>query len=334
MKRIKLITLTILTAATVAIFSTMSKTVVSSVKYSLGLCYSSVIPSLFPFFILCEFFMQVAGGITKRVTLTTFFSGLITGFPTGVNNVCKLYQAGSIDKSTAVSLLHCTANASPAYIVTFIGACIIKNRAAGFALLAAQTAAAFACAVFFRCFNKNEVKCGGVINITEAASRAVTNSVTNCLYVCGYITFFGIFADILKKWLFFIPANRLKAVMIGAIEITRGMELIDFNDKDAIVTAAVILAFSGISVIMQCVNCAVKVGLPAKPIVTGKLIYAAIMPGIAYIIHKLMPAANGTQPQNPYESITAAVTVLVFLLFCIIAVYNIFDKSRGRLYNK
>lgn len=333
MKKFKYITLTILTALAIAVFSAMSDTVISSVKYSLKLCYASVIPSLFPFFILCEFLMQVAGGISKRATYTAFISGLITGFPTGVNNVCKLYEAGSIDKKTATALLHCTANASPAYIVTFIGACIIKSRSAGFALLAAQTVSSFACAVFFRCFNKSETKSGGVVNITESASHAVTNSVTNCLYVCGYIIFFGIFADILTKWLCFIPSLRLKAIIIGVLEITRGMELIDFKDSEAIVTASVILAFSGISVIMQCINCAVKAKLPAKPIVVGKLAYVSIMPGIAYILYRFIPSSAAQTPKT-HGNITAVITVLIFLIFCIAAIYNIFDKSRTKLYNE
>jgi len=187
--------------------------------------------------------------------------------------------------------------------------------------------------VFFRCFKNTESKNYGVIRISEATSKAITSSVINCLYVCGYIVFFGILADIVSRFTDVIGNARIKAIIIGAIEITRGMENIDFHESGAIVTAAIILGFSGISVIMQCINCAINAGLSPRPIITGKLIYTFIMPGIAYIIYKLMPKSNNTAFIGG-ESIWTVITVITFLLLCIVAIYNIFDKSKAKLYNR
>ena len=119
----------------IAVFSLRSDIVIESVMYSLRLCYGSVIPSLFPFFILCEFLMSATAGAGSNHCTAAFATGLITGFPTGVRNVCKLYSDGNIDKKSACALLHCTANASPAYIVAFIGVCIIGSKTAGIILL-------------------------------------------------------------------------------------------------------------------------------------------------------------------------------------------------------
>ena len=333
MRKIKQITLTLFIFVTIVVFSVMGKTVSESVKSSLELCFFAVIPSLFPFFILSEFLMQIVSCASKRVTVTAFATGLLTGFPAGVNNVCRLYEQKTIDKSTATSLLYCTANASPAYVVTFIGTHIIKSKQAGVALLIAQIITAFACAVFFRCFKNTESKSCGVIHISEAISKAITSSVINCLYVCGYIVLFGILADIVSGFTGVIVNARIKSIIIGAIEITRGMETIDFRENGAIVTAAIILGFSGISVIMQCINCAIKAGLSPKPIITGKLIYTFIMPGIAYIIYKLMPKASNNTFKGS-ENIWSVITVIAFLLLCVVAIYNIFDKSKEKLYNR
>lgn len=344
MKKIK--TILTITAAVIllAVFSFCSKTVINSVMYSLKLCYTSVIPSLFPFFILCEFLMSATCGIGTNYSVTAFAAGLVTGFPTGVRNVCKLYTDGNIDKKTATALLHCTANASPAYIVAFIGVCIIQSKAAGIILLISQILCAFACAVFFGCFKKNKAKKShiGILNITDIACESISNSVISCLYVCGYIIFFGIIADIAitaglpalaERLLFFLPPSQAGALSVGFIEITRGIFMLDFTDSNAIVTAAVIVAFSGISVIMQCTACVIKAGLPKRPLITGKLIYTVLMPIIAKCLSEIISIKSGSGQKNEMPVISF-ILFIIFLITCIIFIYNIFDKSKDRLYNK
>ena len=46
--------------------------------------------------------------------------------------------------------------------------------------------------------------------------------------------------------------------------------MLNFTDSSAIIIAAVIVAFSGISVIMQCIACVIKAGLPKRPLIIGK----------------------------------------------------------------
>ncbi len=322
MKKFKLILFILSSVLSVLIFTANPQIVASSVKNSLTLCFNSVIPSLFPFFIVCDFFVKLITCTSVPPNVLAFVSGLITGFPTGVKNVCTLYENGSINKSTAVSLLHCTVNASPAYIVTFIGVCILKNKSIGIILLISQCISSLVCALFFHCFKKSKNRRGKVINITETACFAVTESTLSCLYVCGYITFFGIFADILSSSDLLDGLNtQIKAIIIGLIEISRGMSMIDFSKENSVIIAGIILAFSGISVIMQCVNCCIKVKLPARAILTGKLAYMILMPEIAYTLTKLK----------------LNITMLFFVFFILtsaVLIYYIFDKQKKKIYNK
>ena len=236
MKKFKITTTIVLTTISVLIFSLNAQTVSESVKNSLAICYNSVIPSLLPFFILCEFLMQLCLGITLSANLLAFGGGLITGFPTGIKNVCTLYQNGSLTNSQATSLLHCCANASPAYIVAFIGGHIIKDRSIGMILLISQVLTAIVCGLFFGAFKKSAKTKPHAIILTTAACNAVCESVLSCLYVCGYIIFFGIFADILlsTEIISSLPWQS-KSVIIGCIEITRGVKLIEFSDPKAII---------------------------------------------------------------------------------------------------
>ncbi len=336
-----MILIIIMISLLVILFSVYSKDVTSSIKCSMIMCYNSVIPSLFPFFILCEFLMGTAIGIFKNTAQAAFFSSLLTGFPSGIKNVCILYQNGNIDKRTAVSLLHCTANASPAYITAFIGGCIMQSKSAGYILLLSQTVCAFACAIFFGCFKKKQKLNNktGVISITEVACNSISNSVCSCLFVCGYIIFFGIIADIMIKLkipetvaniLFFLPKETVKSLSIGVIEITRAINMLD--NKTDITCISIMLGFSGLSVIMQCISCAIKVGLKPTPIVTGKLIYTLLMPIISTCFIKLLPPkSSGAVLHTP---IISFIMFILFLGFCIIFIYNIFDKSAKKIYNK
>lgn len=322
MKKIKSKLPILIVICFILIFSANSEIVTASVKQSLYLCYSSVIPSLLPFFIICDFLIALSSGISAPANLLAFGSGLITGFPTGVKNVCSLYQNGDLDKKSAISLLHCTANASPAYILAFIGGALIHNRNAGFVLLISQALCAVICAIIFGAFKKAPDKRGGTVKITEAFCSAVTESVLSCLYVCGYIIFFGIFADLLLSSEFMTVFPRdLQALIVGMVEISRGLSIIDFEGEFAIVFAAVILAFSGVSVIMQCISCTVKVGLPYSAILVGKCTYIILMPIISYGIFKY------------FKSIPFLLFV-VFIWFISMLVYIFFDKSKKALYNK
>ena len=341
MKRIKITIITSTIILLTLIFSLNSEVVTSSIKFSIKLCYNSVIPSLFPFFILCEFLMLTIGGAFTNTTLMAFSTSLITGFPTGIKNVCSLYENRDIDKTTAVSLLHCTANASPAYIVSFIGGCILKDRTSGLILLISQFFCALSCSVFFGCFKIRNQKrrVSGVINVTDADCKSISDSVISCIYVCGYITFFGLIADIfidigipdiIARLLFFLPSNAVKSVSIGFIEITRGLMM---TESDNIVIAAIITSFSGISVIMQCINCTIKSRLPSVPVISGKIAYTLVMPVMAVFLEKLIPKSHAPH-ETTYSPFVSFVIFILFISFCIILIYNIFDKSSKRIYNK
>lgn len=343
MKKKKLILTISIAILLVLLFSVFESTVIDSVKHSLNMCYTSVIPSLFPFFILCEFIMALLSQFRSSGTVPVYLSSLVTGFPTGVKNVCTLYKNGVIDRKRATALLHCTANASPAYIVAFIGICIIKSRKAGIILLISQVLSSFACAVFFGCFKRTEKVSSriNVINITDVACESISSSVSACLYVCGYIIFFGVIADIVSvlgipdiiaSILPYFPKEQINSTVIGLIELTRGISMLDFTSQSAIITAAVILGFSGISVILQCISQTVKAKLPKMPIITGKLIYTLLMPLITSCIVKIMPISD-TEAIRANSDILNLTLFLTFILFCIVFIYIIFDKTNKRLYN-
>ncbi len=338
MRKNKNIFLIVTVAFVIILFSINTTTILASITHSLKLCASSVIPALFPFFVLSEFLISLVAGTGANPTVFALICGMMTGFPTGTKNVCSLYRENKIDKKTATALLYCTANASPAYIVSFIGVCMIGSKNAGIILLVSQCICALVCFFALKGYKKTPKNHYSVINLTDVACSAINGSVTGCLNVCGYIIFMGAIADIViqykipdlfAKIFFYLPENCVKAVVIGFFEISRGIEAVDFSKSYAVVTSAVIIGFSGVSIILQCINCANDVNLPKLPILKGKLIYAFTMPFIAYTLSDLFPISF-YKPSKMFGK----TIFLIFILFFAVFLYIIFDKSFKKLYNR
>lgn len=324
-KRLKSKLITVLVIITVLLFSAFGKTVSASVSTSLLLCARAVIPTLFPFFALCEILTKFMALCSKRTAAVAYVNGLFSGFPSGINNVAMLYSNGLLDRKTADVLLTCCANASPAYVISFIGSAILGNRKAGFSLFIAQCAVSLFIAIIFGVFKSTETNRTKPIAFVPTVCSAVSNAVTNTMNVCGYIIFFGVLADVLNDCGVIgfvsraIPTKESEAIITGIIEITKGLQ-----KTDSIITAGILVGFSGISVILQCASCAYKAGLSAKNIVIGKFIYAALIPPLSFLIYTLI-----------CKNSPIFVVVILLVLFSVLKVIHlIFDKSVNRLYNK
>lgn len=345
MKKYRNFILLIILAALLIVFILFSGTVVRSVKNSLLMCYNSIIPALFPFFILCGFLVRIISNMKVPVSILAFASSQVSGFPSGTKSVCELYGSKALDKKTASKMLLFTANASPAYLISFIGFSVIGINRIGLVLLLAQFTTSLVIALLSGALTqKSNSKINPYFDITDAACQSISSAVTSCLNICGYIIFFAIIADILEQlnfinWLssilFFIPQNISKAVLLGSLEISKGATVLDFgqNYSLCLIAISVIIGFSGLSIIMQCVSFAVKYKLPARNIILGKLIYALLMPLFALLYNFVFKPDTIEINIIKSGALTSFIFFVVFILLAILIGYNIFDKSAKKGYN-
>ena len=176
------------------------------------------------------------------------------------------------------------------------------------------------------------------INYSNLITSSISNAVNSTLSVCGYITFMGIIADIIKhleidllvsRVLFFIPSDIVKPVFIGMFEMTRGILYINSDNRFSVVTASMIIGFSGVSVILQCVRFTSKSGLPSYPIIVNKISYILCMPVITLFITKIVKVSYIVHKKDNLKTIFP-----LFIIFLIFLIYLIFDKFVFRIYNK
>ena len=337
MKKIKNIAFLLLCITVFVLFFIYGNTVTVSIKQSLKTCYQSIIPSIFPYLIIS----QIATSILKSTKISpvsyAFICSLLSGYPSGTATVCSLYNDGRIERKDAIALLFCTANASPAFVISFIGICILKSKTLGVVLLISQLISAILCFLFFKT-GKVTTSTPSEFKFSEVLSSSISNSVESTLQICGSITFMGVIADLIIRMKFdliilkifnFVPSKILRPLLISIIELTRGVSLIDTKDKFVYITISVIVGFSGISIILQCARHAINSNLPIYPIIINKIIYALTIPLITGLVINFTDITYITQKND-----TNTVIFLIVLIFCLLFLYLFFDKYVFKIYNK
>ena len=95
-----------------------TKTAIAGAYDGISLCIRSVIPSLFPFFVLSGILTGALTGIRGRILApigrfcgmprgseSILLTGLLGGYPIGAKSVAESYRNGQIDKNDAKRML-------------------------------------------------------------------------------------------------------------------------------------------------------------------------------------------------------------------------------------
>ena len=120
-----------------------------AVRRGLTLCARSVVPALFPYFVVSGLFTSLgfAEGVGRRLAPVTehlfgvggagasaLFLGLLGGYPVGGRTAGQLYRAGRLEKDEAQRLLAFCNNAGPSFILGVVGLGCFQSLRSGVAL--------------------------------------------------------------------------------------------------------------------------------------------------------------------------------------------------------
>ena len=229
----------------------------ASVKDALFLCADSVVPSLFPFFVISNLLISLNIGtfcekylrkITKPLfgisaTLSPALAlGLIGGYPVGAITCSETYSQKLCTKDDAERALAFCNNCGPAFILGAIGSGIFSSGKTGAALLIIHVLSALTTGVLFRIFNpppKIETtfmqncasKTPGIAKaLTSSVAKALSSSLSISAYVVLFsalvkiMTILGIFPfiGVLAEKLFGCSREVATAFASGIFEMTVG----------------------------------------------------------------------------------------------------------------
>lgn len=199
------------------------------------LCIRTVLPALFPFFVLCDLllacplqsrFLGVLArlwGMRRKNGAAAVLLSWFGGYAVCAQLAGRLRRDGTLTEREATLLMMLGCCSSPGFVVSCIGGLLFGNLQLGILLYGLQLAAnllstAFCLPLVPRSISQQETTPHEqrVPNLPQAISHAVNSS----LQVCGCVLFFRILSAILLPYL---PGSVWTAPFLSALlEITSG----------------------------------------------------------------------------------------------------------------
>ena len=258
--------LAVLAAFSMLVFG--SAQAAAGARQALSLCAATLIPSLFPFFVLANLLADMGlpellgrslGGAARRIFhvsgrgVQAFFLGISGGYPLGAATVAGLRQKKLISRQEAERLLPFCNNSGPAFILGAAGG-VFGSVRAGLMLYATHVAAALAVGFLLRGPAPpptDTPPAAPPSSFSRAFPAAVTRAVQSTLAVCGYVVLFSALLGLLA------PLQRLAplwlAMATGFLELGSGIAALRGLPPTAsnLAAAAFLLGWGGLSVHFQ-----------------------------------------------------------------------------------
>jgi sporulation integral membrane protein YlbJ len=224
-------TLFVLFAISLVLFSSSN---LSAAQNGLNLWATSVIPSLFPFFVATELLsytniVNILGRCFNKLMKPlfnvrgegsfAFLMGIISGYPVGAKIACNLRESNICSKEECERLLAFTNNSGPLFIIGTVGIKMFGSSTIGFLLLITHILACISVGICFRCWKSSSSinYLGGnnskksisntrvsLSNLGEVISKSITNSISTILNIGGFIVIFSVIISILKHTNFIV----------------------------------------------------------------------------------------------------------------------------------
>ena len=226
--------------------------------------FTTVIPTLFPFFILSDIWVKscctegIFSRITERifgisgVSFSAIVTGLICGFPIGIKTASELYRREIISKDELEHLCGFVNNPSPAFVISGIGAAMMGSVSAGIRLCLSVMLSAFAIGIIFRKKHTSNGKTDFISRQNFDLAESIRSAGLTSLNVTSCIALFG---GIINMVSIIAPNKFISASVSAILEITNAAKSIcDLSFKTATTKYMAIsfaLGFSGMSAHIQ-----------------------------------------------------------------------------------
>ena len=259
------------------------RTAIDGARQGIELCLRTVIPSLFPFFVLSILLTSSLLGSSLAVLRplgrlfgmpdgaeSLLIPAFLGGYPVGAQNVAAAFRSGQLTKPEAERMLSFCSNAGPAFLFG-MAAAMFPRRWMAWALWGIHIVGALFAALLI------PGKPAAPVRLTKTSPQVMAT-------VCGWVVLFRVLLAFLKRWIFWILPAAVQVAVTGILELSNGCcELLAVTDVSArFCICSGILAFGGLCVTMQTVS--VTAGLSLKPYFWGKLLQTLFSLALAALI--------------------------------------------------
>ena len=249
------------------------KMALEGTRNGIELCLKTVIPSLFPFFILSIVltnslagtslpFLRPLGqlcGIPKGAE-SSLISGFLGGYPVGAQCISAAHNTGQLSSSEAARMLSFCNNAGPAFLFGMISS-VFPSKWHVWALWGIHIISAIFVAMIIP---GNSSK---ILQVSEKSGISLSNALQSAIRVmatvCGWVVLFRVLIAFLNRWILWLLPMDLQVLFTGLLELSNGCcELLSVTDvKLRFLICSGMLAFGGLCVTMQTVCVASRLSL-------------------------------------------------------------------------
>ncbi|MBO5206848.1 MAG: hypothetical protein J6C09_04605 [Clostridia bacterium] len=239
--------------------------VTDAVSYGIRLSVLRVIPSLFPFFILSDYFVSTVNipsdslpsrlfgkifGISSS-GLVAFVIGAVGGFPLGVRCAAEEYRRGNLTKEELEGIVGIVNNPSPAFVIVSVGCLMLGDIGLGFILYLSMLLSVAIIGVLFRQKRHKSPFTSVISRQSFDLSRSIKEAGYSSLAISSYIIFFSAVVGALSA---VIKSEAVLAFLSAFFEIGNATSRLAISPISYPLRIAMIgfaLGFSGLSVHMQ-----------------------------------------------------------------------------------
>ena len=313
----------------------------------IGYCVNILIPSLFPFMVLSTYLVKsgishtlgrLLGPATRLIfhlpgcAAATIFMSMIGGFPVGARGIAALYEQGSISDRQAARMLCFCVNAGPAFVISVVGAGLMRSAKAGALLLLAQIAAATVLGVFLGISARAGEEKAPAAPAKACASPFITSTADaarGMLNMCSFVILFSVLISLLREtgaarvFCLFLLRLGLPPVLCGSLlsvllEVTSGC-----FDTAALGGSTPLFAFAvgwgGLCVHFQVLSCLTKIPFSRARFFLFQFLQGLLSAAFTALLFQLFPQAapafsTTSQPLTGVLSGSAAAAAALILL--------------------
>ena len=271
-----------------------------AVRDALALCAQSVIPALFPFFVVSSLFIDLGCAAVLGRSLapimrrlfgvsgaggTAFLLGIIGGYPVGGRTAGELYRSGQCEREECERLLAFCNNAGPSFILGIAGLGCFGSVRVGAWLYLIHVGAAVMVGLLFRSTSRQmgRPEKTETPRWADALIEAVRGGAMSMVNICAFVVFFLVILRLFSRF-----TGIQHGAILGIVEMTNGILRLA-NDRRGFIWAAGLLGWGGLSVHCQTAAVLSGSGLSLKRYFIGKALQAVISMAAAWPVSLLLP---------------------------------------------
>ena len=263
------------------------KTAVTSIQDGIQLCLQTVIPALFPFFLLSPILIGalwgVSPGFLKRIgklckiptgAESLMVIGLISGYPVGAQLTAQAYKEGKISLDSARRMLGFCNNAGPAFIFGMLSP-LFSNSRIPWVLWLIHILGAIIAGILL----PGKYEQGKIITIQDSSvtiGEILRNAIRTMAIVCGWLLAFRLILGFCQRWFLWLMPIEIQVLFSGVLELANGCMNLSLLPSEGMrfLYASMFLALGGVCVGMQTMSVTQKTGIGMY--FPGKVIQALV----------------------------------------------------------